>query len=47
METQGLTHIDAATGNAAMVDVSEKKVTKRIAKEQSIIVLEQEFMQHL
>ncbi len=40
------THLDAATGDPAMVDVSEKQVTKRIAKAQSIVMLGEEIMQH-
>jgi cyclic pyranopterin monophosphate synthase len=41
-----LTHIDTA-GNPSMVDVSEKMITKRIAKARSIVVLGSEIMQLL
>lgn len=37
------THLDAA-GNPSMVDVGEKKVTKRIAKARSIIVVDAEIL---
>ncbi len=37
------THLDAA-GNPSMVDVGEKKVTKRIAKARSIIVVDDEIL---
>jgi cyclic pyranopterin phosphate synthase len=40
------THIDPQ-GNPSMVDVSEKAVTKRIAKARSIVVLDDEIMQKL
>ena len=36
-----------AAGNPAMVDVSAKAETKRIARAQSIVVLGPEIMQHL
>lgn len=39
-------HLDAQ-GNPSMVDVSGKTVTKRTARAQSIIVLNEEIMQHL
>ncbi len=39
-------HLDAA-GNPAMVDVSAKSETKRTAIAQSIVVLDDEIMQHL
>jgi cyclic pyranopterin phosphate synthase len=45
-ELKTFTHLDAVTGNPAMVDVGEKQVTKRIAKAQSIVVLGEEIMQH-
>ncbi len=41
-----LSHIDAQ-GNAAMVDVSEKHITKRTATAQSIVVLSEDIMQQL
>ncbi len=41
-----LSHIDAS-GNPAMVDVSEKRVTKRSATARSIVVLSEEILQHL
>lgn len=44
--TQALTHVDAS-GNAAMVDVSEKQTTKRTATAQSIVVLGEEIIQQL
>ena len=37
------THLDAS-GNPSMVDVGEKKVTKRIAKARSIIVVDEEIL---
>jgi len=37
------THLDA-TGNPSMVDVGEKKVTKRIAKARSILVVDEEIL---
>lgn len=46
MNEQTLSHIDD-TGNAAMVDVSDKKVTKRTATAQSIVVLGDAIMQKL
>lgn len=46
MNDSSLTHIDAA-GNAAMVDVSDKHITKRTATAQSIVVLGADIMQHL
>jgi cyclic pyranopterin phosphate synthase len=45
-ESKLFTHLDAVTGNPAMVDVGDKQVTKRIAKAQSIVVLGEEIMQH-
>ena len=47
LQTKTLTHIDSTTGNAAMVDVSEKLVTKRIAVAQSTVVLGDEIMHQL
>ncbi|TKK71674.1 cyclic pyranopterin monophosphate synthase MoaC [Ilyomonas limi] len=46
MSEPSLSHIDA-NGNAAMVDVSDKQITKRTATAQSIVVLGNEIMQHL
>lgn len=40
------THLDAQ-GNPSMVDVSEKKVTKRTAKARSIVVLDDTIMEQL
>jgi cyclic pyranopterin phosphate synthase len=40
-------HINPDTNYPTMVDVSDKEVTKRIAKAQSIVVLGEEIMQHL
>lgn len=45
-ETGALSHIDAAN-NAAMVDVSDKQITKRTAVAQSIVVLGEEIMKQL
>jgi cyclic pyranopterin phosphate synthase len=47
MKTEALSHIDPVTGNAAMVDVSAKQITKRVATAQSMVVLGKEIMQHL
>ena len=41
------THISPETNYPTMVDVSDKQVTKRIARAQSIVVLGQEIMKHL
>ena len=46
MNNSTLTHIDAG-GNAAMVDISSKQITKRTATAQSIVVLGNDIMQHL
>jgi len=46
-QTNSFSHIDPATGNAAMVDVSNKPVTKRVAVAQSTVVLGDEIMEHL
>lgn len=46
MNESTLSHIDAA-GNAAMVDVSDKQITKRTATAQSVVVLGDAIMQHL
>ena len=45
-QEKSFSHVDAA-GNPAMVDVSAKAETKRIARAQSIVVLGPEIMQHL
>ena len=42
---QNFTHLDA-DGNPSMVDVSEKKITKRIARAQAIVVLNDEILSH-
>lgn len=39
------THLDAA-GNPSMVDVSDKKVTARMAKAQAVVVLSEEILAH-
>jgi len=41
------THINPDTNYPTMVDVSDKQVTKRIARAQSIVVLGNEIMKHL
>ena len=41
---ENLTHLDA-DGNPSMVDVSEKKVTKRTARARAIVVLTDEILQ--
>lgn len=43
MKNTKLTHVDAQ-GNPSMVDVSEKNVTKRIAKARAIVVLGKEII---
>jgi cyclic pyranopterin phosphate synthase len=40
------THLDT-TGNPNMVDVSEKQVSKRLARAQAIVILNEEVLQHL
>jgi cyclic pyranopterin phosphate synthase len=40
------THINPDTNYPTMVDVSDKQVTKRIARAQSIVVLGEEIMKH-
>jgi cyclic pyranopterin phosphate synthase len=42
---QEFTHLDA-DGNPSMVDVSEKKVTKRTAQARAIVVLSDEILSH-
>lgn len=44
---KAFTHINPETNYPIMVDVSDKQVTKRIARAQSIVVLGPEIMQHL
>ena len=44
---KSFTHINPDTNYPTMVDVSDKQVTKRIARAQSIVVLGEEIMQHL
>ncbi len=39
------THLDAS-GNPNMVDVSEKKITKRTARAQAIVILSDEILSH-
>ncbi len=41
------THINPDTNSPAMVDVSDKQVTKRVAKARSVVVLGEEIMQYL
>lgn len=41
-----LTHLDA-DNNPSMVDVGEKKITKRTAKARAIVVLNEDILQHL
>jgi cyclic pyranopterin monophosphate synthase len=45
-QEKSFSHLDAG-GNPAMVDVSAKTETKRVAQAQSIVVLGAEIMQHL
>ena len=42
---QDFTHLDA-DGNPSMVDVSEKKITKRTASARAIVVLNDEILSH-
>ena len=42
---QNFTHLDA-DGNPSMVDVSEKKITKRTARARAIVVLNDEILSH-
>ena len=44
--TSAFTHLDAA-GNPAMVDVGAKRVSHRVARARSIVVLGETIMQHL
>lgn len=41
------THLDAESGNPAMVDVSHKQVTRRTARAQSIVILGEEILQKM
>ena len=43
---KNFTHLDDS-GNPSMVDVSEKKVTKRVAKARSIVVLDDLILEKL
>jgi cyclic pyranopterin phosphate synthase len=45
-QEKSFSHVDAS-GNPAMVDVSAKAVTKRVARAQSIVVLGEEILRHL
>ena len=45
-ESTHFSHIDAASNQPAMVDVSDKAVTKRTATARSIVVLGEAIMQH-
>ena len=45
-EERVFTHIDAATNNPAMVDVSDKAITRRTATARSIVVLGEAVMNH-
>lgn len=42
---QEFTHLDAE-GNPSMVDVSEKKITKRTARARAIVILNDEILSH-
>jgi cyclic pyranopterin phosphate synthase len=44
---KSFSHINPHTNQPAMVDVSDKQITKRTATAQSIVVLGNEIMQHL
>jgi len=44
--TKQFTHIDAS-GNPQMVDVSDKKVTRRIARAQAVVFLGKEILSHM
>jgi cyclic pyranopterin monophosphate synthase len=44
-DMQQFTHLDA-DGNPSMVDVSEKKVTKRTARARAIVILNDEILSH-
>ncbi len=44
---KSFSHINPHTNQPAMVDVSDKQITKRTATAQSIVILGEEIMQHL
>lgn len=44
--TKQFTHIDAS-GNPQMVDVSDKKITRRIARAQAVVFLGKEILSHM
>lgn len=46
MKNKKLTHIDKA-GNPAMVDISEKGITKRTARAQAVVYVGEEILSHL
>ena len=46
-DNKQFTHIDPQTGNPAMVDVSNKKITHRTARAQTIVVLGEEIMRKM
>src|SRR3954470_2126269 len=43
-DPQTFTHINHATGHPAMVDIGDKKITKRVAVARSIVVLPEDIM---
>ncbi len=43
--SKNFTHLDAA-GNPSMVDVGEKNATRRMARARSVVVLDEEILQH-
>jgi cyclic pyranopterin phosphate synthase len=47
MTEKKFSHIDEGTGNPAMVDVSEKRVTRRVAKAGCIVLLGEEVLRSL
>lgn len=47
MPEKTFTHINPDTDYPAMVDVSDKQVTKRTARAQSIVILGEDIMKHL
>ncbi|GAB3020261.1 cyclic pyranopterin monophosphate synthase MoaC [Cyclobacterium sediminis] len=47
MTKKDFTHLDKTTGNPAMVDVGEKKITRRFAKASCRVVLGKEIMRSL
>lgn len=44
---QKFSHLDETTGNPSMVDVSQKKVTRRVARAQCTVILGEEILQSL